>query len=65
MKKAVHPLYPHYAVWKDFRTGDFEVVRWDDPLTPEVVQTNIKTREKAQVACAEWQQREDDKRGST
>ena len=64
-EQSTHPLYPHYAVWKDHTTGDFEVVRWDNLAIAVVVQTNIKTREKAQVACAEWQQREDDKRGST
>ena len=54
-------MYPHYAVWIDNKTGYFEVVRWDNPDIAVVVQTNIKTREKAEAACKIWQQREDEK----
>ena len=53
--------YPHYAVWKDHATGDYEVVRWNNPDIAIVVQTNLKTREKAEAACKIWQQREADK----
>ena len=53
--------YPHYAVWKDHVTGDYEVVRWSTPNMAVVVQTNLKTREKAEAACKIWQQREADK----
>ena len=50
--------YPHYAIWKDYRTGDYEVVRWDSDTKPVVLQTNIKTRAKASEALKIWQQRE-------
>jgi hypothetical protein len=53
--------YPHYAVWKDHVTGDFEVVCWSTPDTAVVVQTNVKTREKAEAACKTWQQRQADR----
>jgi hypothetical protein len=53
--------YSHYAVWKDHVTGDYEVVRWSNPNMAVVVQTNLKTREKAEAACKIWQQREADK----
>ena len=46
-----------YAIWKSVDSGDYEVVRWDvdDPV---VVQTNIKTRDKARKALSIWKQRE-------
>jgi|KBSMisStandDraft_5_1062788.scaffolds.fasta_scaffold67772_4 hypothetical protein len=50
--------YPQYTIWKDFRTGDYEVVRWNDGRTPVVLQANIKTRAKATEALKIWQQRE-------
>ena len=50
--------YPQYAIWKDWRTEEFEVVRWDAHNKVEVVQTNIKTRAKATEALKIWQQRE-------
>lgn len=53
--------YPQYAIWKDWRTGEHEVVRWDSNTKVEVVQTNIKTRQKATEALKIWQAREADK----
>jgi len=49
-----------YAVWKDWRTGAYEVVRWsgNEHL---VVQTNILSRSKAMAAADVWRQREKDK----
>ena len=47
-----------YSIWKDHRTGDYEVVCWKDGRTPVVLQTNIKTRAKASEALKIWQQRE-------
>jgi spore coat protein CotH len=46
-----------YAIWRDYRTGTFEVVRWDN-LHHIVVQTNIPTRGKAMAAADTWRQRE-------
>jgi hypothetical protein len=57
--------YPQYTIWKDWRTGDFEVVRWDAGGEHEIVQTNIKTRAKAIEALKIWQQREDDRGGKS
>ena len=57
--------YPHYSIWKDWRTGDFEVVRWAAGGEHEIVQTNIKTRAKAIEALKIWQQREDDRGGKS
>ena len=53
--------YPQYTIWKDWRTGDFEVVRWDADGRHEIVQTNIKVRAKAIEALKIWQAREVDK----
>ncbi len=49
-----------YAVWKDWRTGAYEVVRWcgNEHL---VVQTNIPSRGKAMAAADVWRQRENDR----
>jgi hypothetical protein len=49
-----------YAIWKDWRTGAFEVVQWcgHEHL---VVQTNIPSRGKAMAAADLWRQREKDK----
>ena len=48
-----------YAIWKDHRTGAFEVVRWcgNEHL---VVQTNLLSRGKAMAAADTWRQRETD-----
>jgi hypothetical protein len=54
-------IYPYYAVWKEHTTGDYEVVRWNNPDIAIVVQTNIKTREKAEEARKTWEAREADK----
>jgi hypothetical protein len=48
----------HYATWRCAMTGEYEVVRWVEGV-PEIVQTHIKTREKARVARKVWQQREE------
>jgi hypothetical protein len=50
--------YPNYATWRDVRLDCYEVVRWDDAKTWTVVQTNIRTHDKARQALAEWQARE-------
>ena len=50
-------VYPYYAVWVEHTTGDYEVVRWNNPDIAIVVQTNIKTRAKAEAACKIWQAR--------
>jgi len=47
-----------YSVWKDMRTGDYEVVRWEATNFEMVVQSNIKTREKAEKAKEIWEERE-------
>jgi len=46
-----------YAIWRDYRTGTFEVVRWEgsDHL---VVEANIRTIGKAKHAADTWRQRE-------
>ena len=46
-----------YAIWRDYRTGTFEVVRWENQHHI-VVQTNIKTIGKAKHAADTWRQRE-------
>jgi hypothetical protein len=46
-----------YAIWRDYRTGTFEVVRWEDKR-PTIVQANILTRGKAMAAADTWRQRE-------
>ena len=49
-----------YAIWKDHRTGAYEVVRWcgNEHL---VVQTNLASRGKAMAAAEVWRQREKEK----
>jgi hypothetical protein len=49
-----------YAVWKDWRTGAFEVVRWEGG-EHLIVETNITTRGKAMAAADVWRQREKEK----
>ena len=57
----VKDAYPQYRVWKDHVLGCFEVARWDNENIAVIVQTNILTREKAEAARADWQQREAEK----
>lgn len=52
-----------YSIWQDARTGDFEIVLWKN-RSPLVVQTGIKSKEKANVALLMWQQRERDNRNA-
>jgi hypothetical protein len=40
-------------------SGEYEVVRWVEGV-PTIVQTNIKTRDKARAAKKTWQKREQD-----
>jgi hypothetical protein len=47
-----------YSIWRDGASGDYEVVRWEGHSAGTVVQTNIRTREKAATALADWQMRE-------
>jgi hypothetical protein len=49
-----------YAIWKDWRTGAYEVVRWcgNEHL---VVQTNLASRGKAMAAADVWRAREKEK----
>ncbi len=49
-----------YAVWKDWRTGAYEVVRWKGN-EPTVMQGNILSRGKAMAAADIWRQREKEK----
>ena len=46
-----------YAIWRDYRTGTYEVVRWENQKHI-IVQTNIKTIGKAKHAADTWRQRE-------
>jgi hypothetical protein len=46
--------YPHYSFWYDVDAKHWEIVRWDGPKVMEVVQTNIRTNEKANQALADW-----------
>lgn len=52
-----------YAVWRDHMHDTYEIVRWggDDVKEFVVVQTNIRTAEKAHAAKAIWQQREQER----
>lgn len=49
-----------YLIGVDYRTGDYQIVRWEG-REHQIVQRNIKTREKAEVACETWRQQEQDK----
>jgi spore coat protein CotH len=49
-----------YAIWRDFRTDTFEVIRWQGNCAT-TVQTNIPTRGKAMAAADTWRQREKEK----
>lgn len=50
-----------YSVRRDYRGTCWEVVRRIfGQRGTEIVQTNIRTRDKAEVACAEWQKRHDE-----
>ena len=51
-------LYPRYSTWHDPALDAYEVVRWINPKTFEVVQSNIRTPEKARQALSEWRDRE-------
>jgi hypothetical protein len=46
-----------YSVWYDEARGSYEVVRWQAGKKI-VVQRNIRTRDKADMACDLWRQRE-------
>ena len=52
-----------YAVWRDHSHNIYEIVRWggDDAKDFVVVQTNIRTVEKANAAKVIWQQREQER----
>lgn len=47
-----------YSVWHDHASGTYEVVMWND-RHPTVIQSNIKTQEKAHKARDRWQAKED------
>jgi hypothetical protein len=51
-----------YSIWKNHVTGDHEVVRLVDGVF-EVVQTNIRTWQKAQEARKTWEARENEHHG--
>jgi hypothetical protein len=51
-----------FSIWKDHITGEYEVVR-NDPRPVVVVQTNLKTRQKAEEARRTWEEREATKNG--
>lgn len=52
-----------YVVIKD--STIYEVVRIDDKCNYKVMQTNIRSRDKAQEACKIWHQRELDREQRT
>lgn len=47
------------------RNQDFEVVRWENKegIVKKLVVQLVRTKEKAEVACAIWRQRERTKNG--
>lgn len=56
-----------YGIWHDEEEQDYSIIRWDDQPSAgagphlragRVVQTGIRTREKAEAAQKAWQQRE-------
>lgn len=49
-----------FAIWRDERTGTWEIVLWKDRLAI-VVQSGLLTKDKAKQALATWQQREKDR----
>jgi hypothetical protein len=51
-----------FSVWQDVRTGAFEVVRWNEGQ-PLVVQTNIRTHEKATKAKERFEAAEGRRKG--
>ena len=46
-----------YTIMKDLARGHYEVVRWVDHK-PVVIQTNILTKTKANMALRIWKQRD-------
>jgi hypothetical protein len=54
--------FPRYTVWRDNRSGTYEVARWDSVKVAVVVQTNIRTEEKARMARDTWRKHERDRR---
>ena len=46
-----------YTIMKDLARGHYEVVRWVDHK-PVVIQTNILTKAKANMALRIWKQRD-------
>ena len=49
--------YPRYSTWYDDARGHYDIVRWDDRFSFQVVQTNIRDSGKAHLALALWRQR--------
>ena len=53
-----------YSVWRDEATDSYGVVRWDGKMST-IVQSNIRTIEKAYQAKKIWQAREEGKNADT
>jgi hypothetical protein len=55
-----------YGIWHDEQQQDYSVIRWDDQETSrnpyvragKVMQTGIRTRQKAEAARQIWQERD-------
>ena len=61
MKYPTRKTYPHYSLWQDWFNKQYEVVRWESRQHYDIVQANIRTREKAERALLDWQRREEEK----
>jgi hypothetical protein len=61
MKYPARKTYPHFSIWQDWFNKQYDVVYWQTREHFVIVQTNIRTREKAERALSDWQQREKEK----
>lgn len=50
----------HYSIWYDDKKGCYDIVRWEGSLG-SMVQTNIRTIDKAEEALRRWRAREEEK----
>ena len=46
-----------FTIWRDYKSGFYEIVCWIE-RRHTVVQANIRTREKAEMALRIWRDRE-------
>lgn len=56
------PIKRRFSMWRDDTYDIYEIVLWDGKQ-PHVVQTNIRTHEKAQEALATWRKRDAEQQG--